>query len=204
MKKADKFDPAKWLVENKITFQSRLNEIKNFDDNAKAYGILFVDNDDEDEIEETPYIWNEKAVEALVMSMGYEEEDIDDIAGTIMDFFPAGEDEMGIFRTQEGNPDLQPEDLTIGMYKKNIKNEFPNLNENTLDDAEQVMINGKEVDLGSLELDGVSPSDEISDAYARAAKFTDGTDLNDEEINEFNKNYIEIVQKMAIKKKSLN
>ena len=26
MKKADKFDPAKWLVENKITFQSRLNE----------------------------------------------------------------------------------------------------------------------------------------------------------------------------------
>jgi hypothetical protein len=29
MKKADNFNPAKWLVENKITFQSRLNE--NFD-----------------------------------------------------------------------------------------------------------------------------------------------------------------------------
>jgi hypothetical protein len=28
MKKADKFDPAKWLVENKITFQSKLNEIE--------------------------------------------------------------------------------------------------------------------------------------------------------------------------------
>jgi hypothetical protein len=26
MKKADNFDPAKWLVENKITTQSRLNE----------------------------------------------------------------------------------------------------------------------------------------------------------------------------------
>jgi hypothetical protein len=26
MKKADKFDPGKWLVENKITFQSKLNE----------------------------------------------------------------------------------------------------------------------------------------------------------------------------------
>ena len=26
MKKADNFDPSKWLVENKITFQSRLNE----------------------------------------------------------------------------------------------------------------------------------------------------------------------------------
>jgi hypothetical protein len=28
MKKADNFNPAKWLVENKITFQSRLNEIE--------------------------------------------------------------------------------------------------------------------------------------------------------------------------------
>ena len=96
MKKADKFDPAKWLVENKITFQSKLNE------------------------------------------------------------------------------------------------------------AQQVMINGKKVDLDSLELDGVSPKDEISDAYARDAKFTDGTDLNDEEIDEFNKNYIEIVQKMARNSDSLN
>jgi len=28
MKKADNFDPSKWLVENKITTQSRLNEDK--------------------------------------------------------------------------------------------------------------------------------------------------------------------------------
>ena len=28
MKKADNFNPGKWLVENKITFQSRLNETK--------------------------------------------------------------------------------------------------------------------------------------------------------------------------------
>ena len=28
MRKADNFDPSKWLVENKITFQSRLNENK--------------------------------------------------------------------------------------------------------------------------------------------------------------------------------
>ena len=27
MKKADNFDASKWLVENKITFQSRLNEL---------------------------------------------------------------------------------------------------------------------------------------------------------------------------------
>jgi hypothetical protein len=30
MKKADNFNPGKWLVENKITFQSRLNESINF------------------------------------------------------------------------------------------------------------------------------------------------------------------------------
>ena len=30
MKKADNFDTSKWLVENKITFQSRLNESNSF------------------------------------------------------------------------------------------------------------------------------------------------------------------------------
>jgi hypothetical protein len=126
MKKADNFDAKQWLVENKITFQSRLNEEENskFDDNAKAYGILFIDNDDEDEIEETPYIWNDEKMEALVMSMGYE--DAEEIAGEFTNIFsPGDEDEMGIFRAQENNPKLQPEDLTIGMYKKNIAAEFP-------------------------------------------------------------------------------
>jgi hypothetical protein len=32
MKKADNFNPAKWLVENKITFQSKLNEIERMPD----------------------------------------------------------------------------------------------------------------------------------------------------------------------------
>ena len=104
MKKADNFDAKQWLVENKITFQSRLNEEKTFDDNAKAYGILFLDNDDEDEIEETPYIWNEKALVDLVKSMGYTAPSI--VAGVFMD-------------------DNDPEDLTIGMYKKLIEKEFP-------------------------------------------------------------------------------
>ena len=31
MKKADNFDAKQWLVENKITFQSRLNENEEFD-----------------------------------------------------------------------------------------------------------------------------------------------------------------------------
>jgi hypothetical protein len=32
MKKADNFNPGKWLVENKITFQSRLDEIERMPD----------------------------------------------------------------------------------------------------------------------------------------------------------------------------
>jgi hypothetical protein len=61
------------------------------------------------------------------------------------------------------------------------------------------MINGKQVDLGSLELDGVDPSDypDFSDTYIVSAKFTDGTDLEEDEIDEFNDDYYEIAQEMA-------
>ena len=37
MKKADNFDPSKWLVENKITFQSRLNEDEEESEIKKAW-----------------------------------------------------------------------------------------------------------------------------------------------------------------------
>jgi len=128
MKQADNFNPGNWLVENKLTNQSKLTEMKiaNPLDKRKAYGILFVDNDDEDEIEELPYIWNDEEVKALFKSMGYDEDAIEDLAGEFMGIFnPGDEYEMRIFRTQEDNPELQPKDLTIGMYKKNIEKEFP-------------------------------------------------------------------------------
>jgi hypothetical protein len=40
MKKADNFDASKWLVENKITTQSRLNESTNNNDLKLYYDIL--------------------------------------------------------------------------------------------------------------------------------------------------------------------
>ena len=48
-----------------------------------------------------------------------------------------------------------------------------------------VMINGKQVDLGSIELDGVESWDspDYADAYASAATFTDGTPLTDDELD---------------------
>ena len=42
MKKADNFDAKQWLVENKITFQSRLNENEEFDNDFPSldYNII--------------------------------------------------------------------------------------------------------------------------------------------------------------------
>jgi len=48
MKKADNFDSSKWLVENKITFQSKLNEEKPTDDMVKDYWSIMVQNQPED------------------------------------------------------------------------------------------------------------------------------------------------------------
>ena len=48
MKKADNFDSSKWLVENKITTQSRLNEEKPTNDMVKDYWSIMVQNQPED------------------------------------------------------------------------------------------------------------------------------------------------------------
>lgn len=47
-----------------------------------------------------------------------------------------------------------------------------------------LMLNGKEVERGSLEIDGVDPKDypDFSDAYIAAGNYTDGTPLTDKEI----------------------
>jgi hypothetical protein len=98
-----------------------LNEVS---DDDKALGILFHPNDDEKEVEETPYVWDQNAYNTLVKDMGYK--DYEDIAGEMTHYFsPADEDEIRIFRERFNNPNLQPEDITIGMYKQVIGQEFP-------------------------------------------------------------------------------
>jgi hypothetical protein len=116
------FDLRKFITEGRL-FKENIDGYT-FNDNDKAYGVLFVDNDDEEEIENTPYMWNDDAYIALVKSMGYT--DPKTVQGELTHYFsPGDKDEMRIFRKQEGNPKLQPEDLTIGMYKKSIEKEFP-------------------------------------------------------------------------------
>ena len=50
-----------------------------------------------------------------------------------------------------------------------------------------IMINGKEVDMTSLEIDGVDSRDypDFADAYFSAGYFTDGTPMSDEELDQF-------------------
>jgi hypothetical protein len=101
-----------------------LNENEVGGDNNKALGILFHPNDDMEEADETPYIWDRNAYENLVKDMGYE--DYEDVAGEMTHYFSPGDnDEMRVMRNLIGNPNLQPTDLTIGMYKKAIRREYP-------------------------------------------------------------------------------
>ena len=62
-----------------------------------------------------------------------------------------------------------------------------------------VMINGKQVDLRSIELDGVESWDQpdYADAYASAATFTDGTALTDDELEELSDQHGDIINMRA-------
>ena len=62
-----------------------------------------------------------------------------------------------------------------------------------------VIINGKQVDLGSIELDGVESYDrpDYADAYASAATFTDGTALTDDELDELSDKHGDIINMRA-------
>lgn len=62
-----------------------------------------------------------------------------------------------------------------------------------------VTINGKQVDLGSIELDGVESWDrpDYADAYVIAASFTDGTPLTDDEMNTLSDQHGDIINAKA-------
>jgi hypothetical protein len=73
-------------------------------------------------------------------------------------------------------------------------NENPNLNRGS-----QTVINGKEVELKSLELDGVDMSDfpDFVDAYVVSGNFKDGTEMNDDEVDELNMDHPDVVQELV-------
>ena len=94
--------------------ESQLNEVS---DDDKALGVLFHPSED-------GFEWDENAMDNLVKDMGYE--DYEEVADEVIHYTsPGDEDEMNMFRHLTGNPNLQPEDITIGMYKQVIEKEFP-------------------------------------------------------------------------------
>ena len=58
MKKADNFNPGKWLVENKITFQSNLNEAMSPENIAAEYGTAEYINPESIKYDEGDEGWN--------------------------------------------------------------------------------------------------------------------------------------------------
>ncbi len=65
--------------------------------------------------------------------------------------------------------------------------------------AGQIVINGKEVDLTTITLDGVESWDapDYADAYADYAEFTDGTPLSDDELEELTDKHGDIINAKA-------
>ena len=65
--------------------------------------------------------------------------------------------------------------------------------------AHPVMINGKEVDMGSLEVGGVDSSDypDFSDAFISAGKFTDGSKMSDDELDSFQNHHSDVAHELA-------
>jgi len=66
-------------------------------------------------------------------------------------------------------------------------------------EGQGIMVNGKEVDMRSLEIDGVDPRDypDFSDAYISYALFTDGSELNDEEMDQLHNDHGDLVHELA-------
>ena len=92
---------------------------RNFQDETRALGVLFHPNEDEPE----EYEWDVQAIEDFCKYLGYE--DYQEVTKEIIHYTsPGNNDEMAIFRRMTQNPDLKVSDLTIGMYRQDIENNF--------------------------------------------------------------------------------
>jgi hypothetical protein len=68
-----------------------------------------------------------------------------------------------------------------------------------LDEAQGVNINGKEINVGSIEVEGVNSWDrpDFADAYITYAEFMDGTPLSDEELVQLEQQHGDLVNQAA-------
>ena len=89
-----------------------------------------------------------------------------------------------------GDPDVPAEPAETGSEGGDLDESY---------EPAPVSINGKQVDLRSIELDGVESWDrpDYADAYVIAAEFTDGTPLTDDEMNTLSDQHGDIINMKA-------
>jgi hypothetical protein len=106
-------------------YKEMLNEANEnmFDDNNKAFGILFrkaTPEDDFDPDQNIEYTWINKNVVKFMEFLGYED-DSWEVAEEFTSFAePGTEDDLDAL----GNPNTPVEDFTIGMYREIIEDEY--------------------------------------------------------------------------------
>jgi len=128
--------------------------------------------------------------------LGLEDEDLEDKFKDAANVDPES-DGMEVFKVwaQQDYPELA---VALGMSGAE-QPQSPEQPEQPVAEGQSLVINGKEVDMRSLEIDGVDPRDypDFSDAYISYASFTDGTDLSDEEMDQLNDEHGDLVHELA-------
>jgi hypothetical protein len=132
----DNFDLKKFLVENKITPNSRLEENINeaiikpsntglannstwmWKPDAKALGSVYYK---EDSVDDDDFYYDKAKLIELIKSMNYG--DAEEIANEIIHISSPGDD-LEMFQNKYNKPDLKIEDITLDMIKQSIKDEF--------------------------------------------------------------------------------
>ena len=63
-----------------------------------------------------------------------------------------------------------------------------------------IEVNGKEVDMGSIDIDGIEGTDypDFIEAYACSAQFCDGDLLIEEELQELTDKYLDVLNQLII------
>ena len=110
------FNLKSFLAEGKLLKEEQES---NIDDNMQSLGFLFRPEEDEDGM--IDYVYDKDKVIEVIRSLGYN--DAEEIANEVMTI-SSPEDELEFERNKTGDPDMQIEDLTVGMFKQGIEAEF--------------------------------------------------------------------------------
>ena len=86
-----------------------------------------------------------------------------------------------------------------GTPYKALGHQAPSVPPQPIKSSSKIQVNGKSIDKNSIELEDVDGNDypDFSDAYISSATFEDGIPLSEEELEELNNKYPELVNDMA-------